>query len=131
MKLTTIVMLLVLTSILACGESEKAKALRKEGAEAGAAAKDYLKEKKDEFVAASEKELNQLGKEVDELRQKLATATADAREALKRKLDELEPKEAEAKKKLAELQAAAADRWEDLKTGTSNAIAEFKKAFKN
>ena len=132
MKHTTILMLFtLLTSILACGESEEAKALRKEGAEAGVAAKDYVKEKKDQFVAASEEELNKLTKEADELRQKLGTATAETRDALKRKLEALEPKQAEAKKKLDELKAASADRWEDLKTGTTNAIAEFKKAFKD
>jgi len=75
--------------------------------------------KKDKYVEKREAEIDKWNAELEDLDAKITAADADAKAKLEHKkhIDALRQKRDEAKAKLAEIQAARDDKWEDLKDG--------------
>jgi TolA-binding protein len=90
---------------------------------------EAAKAKRDEYVLAMSKQLDELNVKVDELKGRVAKANDQAKEGLAKKLKEAEVKRALAAKKLDELKAAGADRWEKVKEGVGSALDDLKKMF--
>lgn len=86
--------------------------------------------KKDEAVAAYKTQLGVLDKQVDELKAKADKATGAEKAALEAKWKESAAKRDAAKKKLEELEKAAADKWEAASKEAETAFDDVKKAVK-
>ena len=74
---------------------------------------------KDKYIEKREAEIDKWNAELENLDTKIAAGDADAKAKLEHKahIDALRQKRDEAKAKLAEIQAARDDKWEDLKDG--------------
>ena len=108
--------------------SKVSKAKEKIG-DAVDATTEAAKAKRDEYVRAISKQLDELNVKVDELKSRVAKANDQAKEGLEKKLKEAEVKRVAASKKLDELKAAGADRWEKVKEGVGSALDDLKKVF--
>ncbi|MDI5983371.1 coiled coil domain-containing protein [Halomonas sp. M4R5S39] len=69
--------------------------------------------------------------EVDRLRARAKGAEADARIEYQEEIDRLEAQRNEARQKLAELQRASDDAWEDVKAGVERAWDSLNEAIKS
>ena len=76
-----------------------------------------------------EQEIDALDKKLDELERKLIATRKQAQEELKQKIPELREKQASLKKDLAKLRSASGAAWEEIRTGTEQALQEMEKAF--
>ena len=77
---------------------------------------------KDKYVEKREAEIEKWNADLEDLEAKITAAGADAKAKLEHKehINALRQKRDEAKAKLAEINAAGNDRWEDLKEGLEN-----------
>ncbi|WP_439625254.1 hypothetical protein [Gemmata sp.] len=89
---------------------------------------DSAATERDKATRKLEIELNNLDKKAADLKDRAARATGEEKAKLEAKWKELEPKRAEAAKKLGDLKAAAADKWDAAKNDVEHAFGEFKKA---
>jgi hypothetical protein len=89
-----------------------------------AAAAEAAKAKRDEFVGAMSKQLDELNVKYEELKILAGQAEGRAKDDLDQKLAEAKIKRDAAATKLAELKEAGADRWESFKGGVENALSE-------
>ncbi len=87
-----------------------------------------MSEDKEDFRKTMEKELNELGKKIDEL---LGNAERKARTEYERLSRELPPKMRDAREKLDELQYRGGEAWKELKPGLEKAWGELKTAVDN
>jgi flagellar motility protein MotE (MotC chaperone) len=125
--------------LAACGEDEAAtntkstpvtaNDVKKQASEAVGAATDYAQQQQKEFVANSQKELDQIESQLAEWRAKAKNAGADAKGAMEAKLDRLERDRQAAADKLSELKASTADAWGDVKAGFQNAMDKLRDAY--
>ena len=97
--------------------------------EAARATWEAAKAKRDEFVVQANQQLQQLDGKYEALKVKAADAAEDAKPHLEKLVEEAKVKREQAAKKLEELNAAGADRWEKVKVGVSDAMNDLKKAF--
>lgn len=84
--------------------------------------------RKDEFVAKLKAQLDEWSAEIDELEVKAHLAKAEARDEYQEQLSMLKARRDEAKGKIAEIQGAAEDAWEELKKGGEDAWDTIRKA---
>jgi hypothetical protein len=75
-------------------------------------------------------QLDAINKQVTELEAKVAKAAGEEKTRLEAKLKDATAKRDAAKKKLDELKAAAADKWDALNKETESAFEDLKKAIK-
>lgn len=83
---------------------------------------------KDEYVAKLKAQLDEWSTEIDELEVKAHLAQADLRDKYQEQLTILKARRDEAKGKVAEIQGATEEAWEDLKKGGEDAWEAIKKA---
>jgi len=86
---------------------------------------------KDQYVERHQAEIESLNAELKDLEAKITEAGADAKAKLEHEehMGVLRQKRDEAKAKLAEIQAAGEDRWEDLKDGLEHTWTAIKDGF--
>ena len=89
---------------------------------------DTPEAKRDEAVKTMKVELGKLDKKVEDLKDQAAKATGEAKSALEAKWKESAAKRETAAKKLEELKAAAADKWEAVKKDADKMFEDFKKS---
>ena len=97
--------------------------------DAADATTEAAKAKRDEYVRAMSKQLDELNVKVDELKGRVAKANDQAKVGLEKRLKEAEVKRTLAAKRIDELKAAGADRWEKIKEGVGSALDDLKKMF--
>lgn len=76
---------------------------------------------KESYEKKLQAQLDEWSAEIDQLKAKADKASADAQIEYSRQVEELQARQEEAKRKLAELREAGDGAWEDLKAGAENA----------
>ncbi|MDY0094157.1 MAG: hypothetical protein RBT80_15795 [Candidatus Vecturithrix sp.] len=86
---------------------------------------------KEQYVEKRQAEIDKWNAELEDLEAKIKTAGADAKAKLEHEehISALRQKRDEAKAKLAEIQAAGDDTWEDLKDGVEGIWANIKDGY--
>jgi hypothetical protein len=91
---------------------------------------DYANDtaKRDQFIAATEKDIAKGKAKVADLEKKAAAATADAKAKLDLQITALQVDVKSAEGKLGELKTAAAARWREFEADVSSATARMRKS---
>jgi len=97
--------------------------------DAGDAAVEAAKAKRDEYAREMQKKLDELDAKCKALEQRAAETKGDARKDLDEKVKVAKTKRDAAARKLDELKEAGADRWEKVKEGVGSAFDDLKKIF--
>lgn len=97
--------------------------------DAAEATTEAAQAKRDEYTRAMSKRLDELNLKYEDLKDRAGKAEVQAKKSLEKKLDEAKVKRDAAAKKLDELKAAGADRWEKVKEGVGSALDDLKKVF--
>lgn len=82
-----------------------------------------------EYEGTAERRLAGLGARIDSLKAELDVAGAETKAAIQSEIDELELKRHEAGRKLDELRAAGADRWEVVRGEMANLLDDLDQRF--
>jgi predicted nucleic acid-binding Zn-ribbon protein len=106
-----------------------AKDVKQEAKEAVDTASQYATQRKREFVAKAEHDLADLGTEMDDLKTRARTATAETKAKMDDALHDLEREKAQAEQKLVELKSASADAWQDAKAGFQSALEKLRQSY--
>jgi len=77
-----------------------------------------------EYEGTAERKLAALGARIDSLKMELDQASESAKLELKQQIDELEVKRQAAERKMQELRAAGAERWNAVKLEMANMLDE-------
>jgi hypothetical protein len=94
------------------------------------AAKNYTQEQIDAFNRKAQRQFDQMGKKLDDLKAKAQKTTGDARASLDQKIAEAQQKADDVKPKLKELKTATTNAWSDIKSGFDKGLTDFKNALK-
>ena len=103
--------------------------VKTETKEAAQAMKDYAFARKSEFVAAMEKQLAGLNRDLDQLAAKIEKSSDSAKAEAKPKLQALREQAAKLNKKLDEARNATESTWDDVKAGFKKGYVELKDGF--
>jgi hypothetical protein len=103
--------------------------VKKEIAEAADTSLDYATQKKKEYEEAIALELVELDKQLAELKKKANAAEEEVRSEVLEAVGELDKEREAVQKKLEEIQAKAPDAWEDLKAGLDEALDTLKDSY--
>jgi len=97
--------------IIGCGEKEPAQqpAQKQEGKV------EQQQDPMKEYQTMAEAKLEELGREIEALKQKAGEVKEDAKAEFNQQMDNLKEQQDTAKKKLEELKTATRENWEDLK----------------
>ena len=106
-----------------------AEKVKKETVEAVDAAGTYAGEKKEEFAARMKGNLDQLDREIEELKTESQTKSVEVREATKRKITALQTKRDEVNKRYAALEKSTGKAWATMKTGVEKAWGDVRNAY--
>jgi len=101
----------------------------KQAKEAWEAFKAYVIDEKDDAVKHGEEALDKADAKIEELEDKPAKASGDAKIQYQKEVKELKKLRANADKKLDDLKNSSADAWEDTKQGFTNAYEDLHKAY--
>ena len=93
-------------------------------------AADYNYDKKDDFVAKANADLNALDQKIQELSDKAATASDSVKNEAQTKLQDLRDKRAELGKKLDAVKNASQADWNELKVGFQTSYDDAKTSLK-
>jgi hypothetical protein len=102
--------------------------LKRRIAEALDATKRYAHKQKDEFAAKVGGVVEDLDDRIDRLQMEMKGATAEAKVKLQARIDALKKMRSTLSDRLAKIRAAAADAWDDVKSGFGNAARDLQKA---
>jgi len=92
------------------------------------AAKTFVAENKDQFLAVSEKQLQTVDSAISELAKKSEGYQADAKAQADKVLATLKEKRETVTKRYDDLKAASKDAWVNLKSGFNSALEDLQKA---
>jgi len=95
------------------------------------AAKNYVVESKDEFVAAMDRKLQELDGRIRQLGQKSASYQDDAKAQAEQTLAALRDQRNLVSGKFEEMKKASAERWSEAKSSFFSAMGELEKACDN
>jgi len=128
-----IVVLLALS--LGCGQQEPqkpvtSKDVKQKATEAVQTAKEYLAQQQEKYLKEAQEKLNNLDKEISDLRQQAEKQTGEVQQKLSGQADSLQKKLEAAKAKLAAMKDASGDAWKKLKSGMDSAVDELEKSYK-
>lgn len=87
-----------------------------------------LQQEREKFVSEARKEMDRLNVKIAELQKQVQQSTQEEKARLQARLKEVEAQKKVAEQKLAELESAGKEKWEDLKGGASDALARLKQA---
>jgi hypothetical protein len=105
--------------------------LGREVRQALAAAKEYTFQQKDKYAAELREVVADLDDRIDDLEARAKDAGATARVQIRARLEDLRQKRSTLDGRLAKVQSATADAWEDVKAGVGAAAADLQKALKD
>ena len=97
--------------------------------DAGDAAAEAARAKRDEYAREMQKQLDAIDAKYKALEQRAAEAKGDAKKDLDEKVKVAKDTRDAAAKSLDELKSAGADRWEKVKDGVGDAFDDLKKIF--
>ena len=136
MKRGGIVILIGLLALsLGCGQEEPKKTVtpgdvKQKATEAAKTAKEYLAQQHEKYLKQAQEKLDNLDKQISDLRQQAEKQTGEMQQKLSDQADSLQKKMEAAKAKLAAMKEASGDTWEKLKSGVDSAMTEMEKAYK-
>jgi TolA-binding protein len=90
--------------------------------------KSEAEQQKDDFVKKAREQLDQLDKQIAELKAKARTANAETQKQINKSIAELEPKRKAAEKRLDQLKSSSDKAWKDMKDGVLAAINDLSTA---
>lgn len=102
------------------------KELQQEIQSSAADVLEKARQERDEFIAKTQEELQEIDKETVALKRRLQNLSGEAESELKEEFVELQEERDAAQQKLDELKTQTAEKWQILRTGVSAAIAELK-----
>jgi hypothetical protein len=91
----------------------------------------YSYDQKDEFIAKTKADMQVLDQKIQKLSDWVASASDTTKADLQSEMQDLRAKRAVLDQKLANVQAATADNWEDAKAGFKNAYFDVKTSLQN
>ncbi len=109
--------------------SATAEDVRRETTDALEAVTEYLGEKKDEFVARADKELDELAGRFEEWKRRGGETTSQSGERLEALRARVAEKLTQARKELADLKGAGEQTWRDAAGQFSRAMTELRQAY--
>ena len=84
---------------------------------------------REDYMNEAQAKLDELDRNVKNLKTKARTVTGKAKLELERQIDEMERKLTEVRHKLKELGSASGEAWKELKAGMDSALDELSKAY--
>ena len=85
---------------------------------------------KDEFAREAQEKLDQLDKQIADLKAQGKKANAQTQQQINKSIAELEPKHQEAKRRLKQLKSSSGKAWEDLEAGVTAALNDLSTAYR-
>ncbi len=119
----------VLTLGLAAHASTSAEKVKKETVEAVDAAGAYAGEKKEEFAARMKTNLDEIDREIQTLKAESEQKSTEARDATKKKIQELHVKRDELRKRYDAFERSTGKAWTRMKTGIEKAWGDVRTAY--
>lgn len=129
-KLLPVLLSVLILSAAACEKKEE-RILPKVDSSAQSDAGDQLKLERDAFIQEAQKEFDELGDKLIQLRKKAVDATGSAREKLNRKILALEQEQKDVAEKLANLKSAIGENWMKFKSDFTTSFDKFKQSVKD
>lgn len=83
---------------------------------------------REEFIRQAQKEIDDLGVKLDEIRKKAVEATGAVKNKLDQKIVALEQEQKNVEEKLVNLKAEAGEKWKELKAGVTAAIEKLRQS---
>lgn len=106
-----------------------ASEVKKETVEAVEAAGAYADEKKDEFTKRMKSNIDELDREMNELKKETETASKEAKATANKRILEIQKKRDAMVKKYEALEKSSDKAWKKMKTGLEKAWGEVKSAY--
>ncbi len=103
--------------------------VKKETVEAVDAAGAYAGEKKDEFAARMKGNLDEMDREIEDLKKESDTKSNEVRQATKKKIRELQTKRDELNQRYDALEKSTGKAWTRMKTGVEKAWGDVRQAY--
>lgn len=103
--------------------------VKRESKEAAKTTGAYVDQKKDEYVAAMEREYNDLAQRVDALKAKAGEVGRETKAEINEQIGKLEAQKDAVGSKLSELKASSGRAWEDMKDGLNKAMGDLKRSY--
>jgi hypothetical protein len=110
-------------------QAASAEKMKRETGEAVSAATDYAIDSKEEFSRKMRENLAAIEADIADLKSQATVATKDLQKDLGRKIDNLEEKRDEMKKRLDKFTSSSGRAWEKMKGGVERAWTEVKSAY--
>ncbi len=82
-----------------------------------------------DYLSRSKAELNRLDQHINDLKAKADRAQGSAKAELNAEIDQLRQKEAAARQRIAQIEAASEDSWQSLQSGADAALKDLQKAY--
>jgi predicted nucleic acid-binding Zn-ribbon protein len=114
----------------ACEKKEE-KILPKVGSTDQVDASGKSRMERDEFIKQAQKEVDELGVKLADIRKKAVKATGNAKEKLDKQVLALELEQKSVEEKLATLKSEMGEKWKELKADVTSSIEQFKQSVKN
>jgi len=121
---------LMLATTSACEKKEE-RILPKVGATDQTDATEKSSSDREAFIQQAQKEIDELGDKLANIRKKALAATGTAKDKLDQQVLALEQEQKNVAEKLANLKSEVGEKWRDLKAGVTAAIEQLKKSVQN
>jgi uncharacterized coiled-coil DUF342 family protein len=92
---------------------------------------EYTKQQKEQFQRKMQAKLNEYRKRIYELRVKADEMSAQVKDKVNRRLQDLEAKRKAADEKLAQLESSSDKAWAEIKEGLDQAVKDLDQAYKD
>ena len=126
-KLLLVLMLGVMLAGSGCEKKEE-RILPKVDSEKQIEAGEQSRIEREEFIRQAQKEIDDLGVKLDDIRKKAVEATGAVKNKLDQKIVALEQEQKNVEEKLANLKAEAGEKWKELKAGVTAATGKFRQS---
>ncbi len=110
--------------LIPCGRENRAGAAQKDQSKAA----EKGRQQRDEYLKKVNDQIDQLDKEIDQLKMKARKLGQEQKKELDKNTD-LEEKRRIAAQKLDELKSASAGAWDDIKKGTQAALDDLRRTY--
>lgn len=111
------------------GAKTSADKVKKETVEAVDAAGTYAGEKKEEFTARMKSNIDEMDREIQDLKRESEARSAEAREATKQKIRDLQAKRDDLEKRYEVLEKSTGKAWTKMKSGMEKAWGDVRQAY--
>lgn len=128
--MATVLMVSGVTTWVVFSAAETADKVKKETVEAVDAAKVYANEKKEEFSARMKNNIDEVDREIEDLKKQSESKSAEVRETTKKKLQELEAKRKVMAERYESLEKSTGKAWTKMKSGLEKALSEVRSAYR-